>query len=167
MMAAKSYRNLEVYQLSFRLAVEVDKMTRRLPKHEMYEEGRQIRRSAKSIPANIAEGYGRRRYKADFIRFIVYALSSCDETRVHLDILYETGGLNQKDYDHFTTEYDRLGRKLNNFLQAIIGGHKEPYRQSPAVREPVAEYDYLPHPDLDGTLSIKDHHLHDNLPEEK
>lgn len=57
-MAIRSYRDLKVYQLSFELAVEVDKMSKRLPKHEMYEEGRQIRRSAKSIPANIAEGLG-------------------------------------------------------------------------------------------------------------
>jgi len=141
-MAVKSYRDLEVYQLAFRLAVEVDKMTKRLPAHEMYEEGRQIRRSAKSIPANIAEGYGRRRYKGDFIRFIIYALSSCDETRVHLDILHETGSLNRQDYDHLTAEYDKLGRKLNSFLQAVIKGHKEPYRQSSAVREPAAEYSY-------------------------
>jgi four helix bundle protein len=163
-MAVKSYRDLEVYQLSFRLAVEVDKMTKRLPKHEMYEEGRQIRRSAKSIPSNIAEGYGRRRYKADLIRFIIYALSSCDETRVHLDILHETGSLNRQDYDHFTTEYDKLGRKLNNFLQAVIRGHKEPYRQSPAVREPAAGYDYLLDFDLNDALFIEDQCLHDDPP---
>ena len=59
-MSVKSYRDLPVYQLSFRLAVEVDEMTHQLPKHKFYEEGGQIRRSAKSIPANLAEGYGRR-----------------------------------------------------------------------------------------------------------
>ena len=159
-MGARSYRDLEVYRLSFRLAVEVDGMTKRLPRHEMYEEGCQIRRSAKSIPANIAEGYGRRRYKADFIRFIIYALSSCDETRVHLDILHQTGSLNRQDYDHFTTEYDKLGRKLNNFLQAVIARHKEPYRQSPTAREPGVEYDYLPNADIDDALLIEHYHLH-------
>jgi len=141
-MAVKSYRDLEVYQLAFRLAVEVDKMTKRLPAHEMYEEGRQIRRSAKSIPANIAEGYGRRRYKGDFIRFIIYALSSCDETRVHLDILHETGSLNRQDYDHLTAEYDKLGRKLNSFLQAVIKGHRgaDPKAQ-PGPGHPGAQQD--------------------------
>jgi four helix bundle protein len=165
-MAVRSYRDLEVYQLSFRLAVEVDKMTRRLPTHEMYEAGRQIRRSAKSIPANIAEGYGRRRYKADFIRFIIYALSSCDETRVHLDILHETGSLNRQDHGHLTAEYDKLGRKLNNFLQAIIGGHKEPYHESPSVRESGAEYEYEYQPDLDldDAWFIESHPLPDAPP---
>ncbi|MDY7075751.1 MAG: four helix bundle protein [Chloroflexota bacterium] len=166
-MATKGYRDLEVYQLSFRLAVEVDKMTKRLPKHEMYEEGSQVRRSAKSIPSNIAEGYGRRRYKADFIRFIIYALSSCDETRVHLDILCETDSLNRQDYNYFIGEYDKLGRKLNNFLQAVIRGHKEPYRQSSAVREPAADYDYLPGLDNDNDdpfIEAHHHHLHDDPP---
>jgi four helix bundle protein len=138
-MAIRSYRDLEVYQLSFRLAVEVDKVSKRLPKHEMYEEGGQIRRSAKSIPANIAEGFGRRRYKAEYIRFLIYALFSCDETRVHLDILHATGSIPQADYDHFSKEYDKLGRKLNNFLQCVIEGHQEPYRQ-PSGSEPDVEH---------------------------
>ncbi|WP_245539737.1 four helix bundle protein [Psychroflexus tropicus] len=45
----------------------------------------------KSVRSNIVEGYGRRRYKNDHIRFIVYALSSNDETVDHLEMLYETG----------------------------------------------------------------------------
>lgn len=66
-----SYRDLEVYQLGFEFAVEVDGLSKTLPKHKMYEVGSQLRRSAKSIPANIAEEFGRRRYKQDYIRFIV------------------------------------------------------------------------------------------------
>ncbi|MDI6810618.1 MAG: four helix bundle protein [archaeon] len=46
-----------------------------------------MRRSAKSIPANIAEGFGRRRYKNEFIRFLTFALASCDETKEHIEIL--------------------------------------------------------------------------------
>ena len=79
--------------MSFELAVEVDGMSKTLPKYELYEVGSQIRRAAKSIPANIAEGFGRRRYKQDYIRFLTYALASCDETRVHLDMLHRTESL--------------------------------------------------------------------------
>lgn len=128
-MSVKSYRDLPVYQLSFRLAVEIDKMTHQLPKHELYEEGSQIRRSAKSIPTNLVEGYGRRRYKNDYIRFIVYALASCDETRVHLDLLHETGSLPKGKYDYFTEQYILLGKQLNGFLKAVIKKHQEPYRE--------------------------------------
>jgi len=127
-MAIQSYRDLEVYQLSFKLAVEVDRVSRTLPKHEMYEEGSQLRRAAKSIPANIAEGFGRRRYKNEYIRFLIYALASCDETRVHLDLLHETGVLAPKLYHNLSEQYDILGKKLNRFLQSVIDSHQEPYR---------------------------------------
>lgn len=117
-----------MYQLAFKLAVEIHRMSLQLPKYEMYEEGSQIRRSSKSIPANLAEGYGRRRYKNDYIKFLVYALASCDETRLHLDLLHETGELPQKRYDYFTEQYIILGKQLNKFLQSIIKSHREPYR---------------------------------------
>ncbi len=127
-MTAKSYRDWPMYQLAFKLAVEIHRMSLQLPKYEMYEEGSQIRRSSKSIPANVAEGYGRRRYKNDYIKFLVYALASCDETRVHLDLLHKTNELPQKRYDYFTEQYIILGKQLNRFLQSIIKSHQEPYR---------------------------------------
>jgi four helix bundle protein len=140
-MAINSYRDLEIYQIAFKLAVETDQMSKRLPHHELYEEGRQLRRSAKSIPANIAEGFGRRRYKNEYILFLVYTLASRDETRVHLDILLATESLDDADYQHLSEEYDKLGRKLNNFLQRVVESHQEPYRQTSAAREPGVEYD--------------------------
>ncbi len=60
----KSYRDLEIYQESKRLAIEVHKLSLTLPKFELYEEGSQIRRSSKSVTSSIVEGYGRRLYKA-------------------------------------------------------------------------------------------------------
>jgi four helix bundle protein len=72
----KSYKDLEVYQESKRLAIEIHKISLRLPKFELYEEGSQIRRSSKAITATIVEGYGRRRYKADFIRYLIYSQSN-------------------------------------------------------------------------------------------
>ena len=52
----KSYRDLEIYETSYKLAIRVPKMTMTLPKYEMYEQGSQIRRSTKSIKDNIVEG---------------------------------------------------------------------------------------------------------------
>ncbi len=128
MAGVESHRDLEVYQLAFALAVEVDHISKSLPKYEMYEEGSQLRRAAKSIPANLAEGFGRRRYTQEYIRFIVFALASCDETRVHLDLLYRTGSLAEDLYQHLTQQYDILGKRLNKFLQGVINQHQEPYR---------------------------------------
>jgi len=78
----KSYLDLEIYQLAYELAIKVHKMSLTLPKYELYEQGSQIRRSSKSIKDAIAEGYGRKRYKSDFIKFLVYSHASCDETNM-------------------------------------------------------------------------------------
>jgi len=120
-----SYRKLEIWRLAQRLTTEIHNMTlKMLPKHEMYEEGGQIRRSIKSVRSNIVEGYGRRRYKQDFIRFLTYAQASCDETMDHLHILHETGSL--ADISVFETiqeHIDELGRKFNKFIQSVERDH--------------------------------------------
>ena len=53
----KNYKDLDVYKISYKLAFEVHKMSMKLPKYELYEQGSQIRRSSKSIKSNIVEGY--------------------------------------------------------------------------------------------------------------
>ena len=72
----KSYKDLEIYNLAFDYFIETHKMTLMLPKFELYEQGSQLRRSAASIKDNIIEGYGRKRYKQDFIKFLTYAQAS-------------------------------------------------------------------------------------------
>lgn len=88
-----SYRKLEVWQLAREIVIEIHKMSLSLPKFEMFEEGQQIRRSSKSVKSTIVEGYGRRRYKNEYIKFLVYAHASNDETIDHLETLFETGSL--------------------------------------------------------------------------
>jgi len=120
-----SYRNLEIWQLARAVSVDVHKMTlTQLPKFEMYEEGSQIRRSSKSIRSNIVEGYGRRRYKQEFIKFLVYSHASCDETIDHLETAFETGSLNdEKMFRDLSARLDLLGRKLNKFIGSVEAGH--------------------------------------------
>ena len=89
-MKTKSYRELEIYQLSYELAMQIHRMSLKLPKYELYEEGSQIRRSSKGICSCIVEGYGRKKYKNDFVKFLVYAQASCDETEVHLSFIHES-----------------------------------------------------------------------------
>ena len=116
----KSYRDLDIYNDSKRYAVEVHKMSLTLPKFELYEEGGQITRSSKSVTAMIVEGYGRKRYKADFIKYLVYAQSECDETLVHLDFLFETESLPDKvKYDDLREKYDLLSKRINKFIQWV------------------------------------------------
>ena len=120
-----NYRNLEVWQLARELVIMIHEMTlTKLPKFEMFEEGSQIRRAIKSVKSNIVEGYGRRRYKQEFIRFVDYALASCDETADHLDTLIATQSLKDvATIDEITSGLEKLGRKLNLFLQGIERSH--------------------------------------------
>ena len=113
----KSYRELEIYKESKRLAIEVHKMAMNLPKFELFEEGNQIRRSSKSVTALIVEGYGRRRYKADFIKYLVYSHAECDETIVHLDFLFETESFKDEIFHkRLKTDYETLSKKINNYI---------------------------------------------------
>jgi four helix bundle protein len=120
-----SYKKLEIWQLARELVIDIHKMTlSELPKFEMYEEGSQIRKSSKSVKSTIVEGYGRRRYKQEFIRFLTYALASNDETIDHLETLFETESLKNKElYDSLHGRSEVLGKKLNNMIGSVEREH--------------------------------------------
>ena len=122
------YRDLRVWQIARQLSVEVHRLTlEKLPRFELHEEGGQMRRSAKSVRSNIVEGFGRRRYRQDFIKFLVYAESSCDETTDHLDTVFETGSLTDRAlYDSLRPRLIELGRRLNRFITAVEEQHESP-----------------------------------------
>ena len=138
-----NYRDLEIWKLARQIAVDVHRMTLdNLPKFELYEEGSQIRRSAKSIRSNIVEGYGRRRYKQEFIRFLAFAHGSCDETIDHLETLFETGSLtNEMLYRDLTSRLDLVGRKLNVFIDSVERLHRTDRSNSP---DPASRIAHLP-----------------------
>jgi four helix bundle protein len=121
-----SYRNLQIWQEARDMSVAIHKMTlTKLPKFEMYEVGSQIRRASKSIRANIVEGYGRRNYKQDFIKHLVYAHASCDETMDHLETLFETGSLTDEPlFKELSSKLDLLGRKISRFIDSVEAGHR-------------------------------------------
>ncbi|TAL48737.1 MAG: four helix bundle protein [Chitinophagaceae bacterium] len=116
-----SYKNLEIWKLADELVVEIHEMTlTKLPKFEMFEEGSQIRRSTKSVKATIVEGYGRRRYKAEFIKFLVYSLGSNDETIDHLENIYKTKSLQDETlYNYLHARLETLGKKINLFIKGV------------------------------------------------
>ncbi len=119
-----NYRDLEVWRIARELSIDIHKMSLSLPKFEMYEEGSQIRRTSKSIRSTIVEGYGRRRYKNEFIRYITYAIASTDETIDHLETLWETESLaDQVLYNKLLDNSNLLGKKLINFLKSIEEKH--------------------------------------------
>ena len=119
-----SYKDLDIYKLALELAIKVHHLSLALPKFELYEQGNQVRRSSKSIKDQIAEGYGRLRYKADFIKFLVYSQASNDECTSQINtimILYpeHTG------WKELHSEYVVLGKKINKFIQYIESNWNE------------------------------------------
>ncbi len=123
-----SYKNLEIWKLAKEVVIQIHEMSlQKLPKHEMYEVGSQIRRSSKSVKSNIVEGYGRRYYKQEFIHHLIIAIASNDETLDHLETLYETKSLtDEKFYQELHSKIELLGRKINSFIQTVKEDHKSP-----------------------------------------
>jgi four helix bundle protein len=120
-----SYKKLQIWILAREIVIEVHEMTMKLPRFEMYEEGSQIRRSSKTTKVTIVEGYGRRRYKQDWIKFLVYALSSNDETMDHLETLWDTKSLTDEIvYTILKDKVERLGRMINAFLKTVEAQHQ-------------------------------------------
>lgn len=116
----KSYKDLEIYREAFRLARVVHLMTRELANAEQYELWSQVRRSAQSVRSNIVEGYGRREYKNEFIRYLIFANASLLETESHLEMiseLYENIEITQ-----LKEEYNMLGKKLAAFIHYVDSG---------------------------------------------
>ena len=120
-----SFKKLEIWQIANELVVKIHRMIlHELPAFEMYEEGSQIRRSSKSVKSLIVEGYGRRAYKQDFLKFLVHSVASNDETIDHLENLYNTESLTNKPlYSELHEQLEILGRKLNNFINAVQEKH--------------------------------------------
>lgn len=115
-----SYKNLDIYQLARENSIAIHKMSLSLPKFELYESGSQIRRSSKSVRSNIVEGYGRRKYINEYIRFLTFSIASNDETLDHIETLFETGSLTDENiYTELIERTNILGKMLNNFIAAV------------------------------------------------
>lgn len=113
----KSYEDLEIYKSAFDLAVKVYQLSIQLPNPDKFETGSQIRRSSQSIKDNIVEGYGRKRYKADFLKFLVYAhaslLEACSQAKF-LAIIHP-----QKGWEPIHSELNVLGIKISRFIHYV------------------------------------------------
>ena len=113
----KSYRDLNIYNDTFDLAIKMHQLSLRIPKYEIYELGSQIRRSSQSIRSNIIEGYGRKIYKNEFIKFLTYAYASCLETQSHIEMINNLYNLDE-DKDFFKKS-DDLGKQIFAFIEYV------------------------------------------------
>jgi len=115
----KTYRDLNIYKISLELFLQVHPLTLKLPKYELYELGSQLRRSSDSILTNIVEGYGRRRYTSDFIKFLIYSHASSLETICHLEKLKSLYPQFQENLDEYIGAYESLGAQIFTFIRYV------------------------------------------------
>ena len=106
------YHKLDVYRKSYQLALDVHKLTLSFPKIEQYELASQLRRSSKSISANIAEGMGKQESKADVRHFMRIAIGSADESRVWLEFAMDLNYLSKEQFSEYDIRYQEIGRML-------------------------------------------------------
>ena len=122
------YKNLDVYNIAYELSLKIHRMSLVLPSFEKYEEGSQIRRSAKSICANIVEGFALRKHKNEYIHYLYRAYGSCEETIFHLEELFDSGSMTDAAlHKELIGAYRGLSGKLFNFIQAVERSHQTPY----------------------------------------
>src|SRR5712692_4913528 len=106
-MPIKTYKDLDVFQLSYQLALKISKVARSFPGPEQFELARQLRRAARSIPANIVEGWAKRSSAAEFKRYLQVAIGSCDEARMWLEMSRDEGYVSEAQCNELESRFNR------------------------------------------------------------
>jgi four helix bundle protein len=114
-VAIRTYRDLEVFQESYAAALDMSRLARRFPPFEQLELGRQLRKAARSIPANIVEGWAKRQSPAEFKRYLQIAVGSCDEVKLWLAMSKDEGYVPEEISTAGTSRYNRIGAMLASF----------------------------------------------------
>ena len=113
---ARGFRDLDVYKLAYRLAMEIFQASKSFPPEERYSLTGQVRRASRSVPAIIGEGYRKRRYKKVFILKLADADGEASETQVWLDFSCDCGYLSPDKHKELTSGYERVGRMLGRMM---------------------------------------------------
>lgn len=115
----RNFRELKVWEKAHQLTLAVYKATKTFPKDELYGLTNQIRRSCNSIPANIAEGCGRKG-EAEFARFLQIAMGSASKLEYHLLLAHDLTFLNIEDYEPLREEVIKVKRMLTSLIQKLL-----------------------------------------------
>ena len=113
----KNVKDLKVYQLAYKFALEIFKIYKTFPKEETYSLTDQIRRSSRSVAINIREGFAKRRYEQVFIRHLNDNLGSSEETRGWLDFSLDCGYISKQIHKHLDGKYDEVNAMLYSLMK--------------------------------------------------
>jgi four helix bundle protein len=114
----RNFKELIVWQKAHQIVLEVYVVTRSFPSDERFGLISQLRRSAASVPANIAEGCGKESDR-DFARFLSIAAGSASETEYHFFLAHELGFIEEKSYIELDKNVNEVKRMLNSFIKKL------------------------------------------------
>jgi four helix bundle protein len=113
-LLARNFKELDVYQRAFDIALTIHKKTLNFPDVEKFALSSQMRRASKSICANIAEGYSKQIVsKAEFNRFLYIAMGSANEMLVWCDFCNELGYISQDEHKNWYSEFEIIAKMIN------------------------------------------------------
>jgi len=135
MALVKHFRELRVYRQAFAAATRIYELSKCWPKEERYSLTDQIRRSSRSVCANVAEAWRKRRYPAHFVSKLSDSDSEAAETQVWLDFALDCGYINQQDHDTLYTAYESVAGGLVKMM-----ANPNAWCGPSQLREPTATY---------------------------
>jgi four helix bundle protein len=118
MAMLRGHRDLKVYQLAYRLAMEIFSESKRFPEDERYSLTSQIRRSSRSVAANIAEGFRKRQYPNMFVSKLADSDAEAAETQVWLDFARDCCYLSHEHHKQLIAGYEEIGKMLNSMINS-------------------------------------------------
>jgi four helix bundle protein len=113
----RSYEDLDVYQRAMEMLPVVHRLALTFPDYERYDLANQLRRASKSVPANIAEGYAKKRSPREFQSFLTNAMGSAAEMEVHLKIALKLGCVGEDECNRILAEYEIIGKQLYRLIE--------------------------------------------------
>ena len=119
-----SYKDLDVYQRSFKAAFAIYTLSLQLPKYLQYDIADDVRRAARSVPSNIAEAYGRNKSAKDIRNFLRTSLGSNDEVLFNLTFLDKLSLIDRETYQKAHDEYTIIGKQLHRLIQSLLDTSK-------------------------------------------
>jgi four helix bundle protein len=127
----RSFEDLEVFRRAYRVSLDVHRLSLTFPAIEQYALGDQVRRSSKSVCANLAEGFGKQRGSAaEFKRFVMIAMGSADEMRVWSRYCLDLGYIEEATWRHWRDEYEEIAKMLHG-LHGKSGRNGQVRRSDP------------------------------------
>jgi four helix bundle protein len=114
----KTYRDIDIWNRAIEVVKDVYRLTEKLPKQEMYGLVSQMRRSAVSIPSNVAEGF-RRFHNKEYRQFLYTSLGSCAELETQLTIAKELKYIHTEAEDRLLEKLDHICRMISNLIKKL------------------------------------------------